>query len=215
MKRFPSTPYSFTRPAVRPLCHHFIDSTHALIAASTPCRLVNLCGCHLRGTAPRLGDLTVPLIRPAMGNQRPGRAAHLVGQRYPPIGTTHARRTEPDWAEIHRQMKRPGATLQALHGEYLAENLNGLQRSQFCELYRRWCRAIKSYLRQTHAAGDKAFVDYAGPTIPVHDAATGRVLKAQIFVGVLGASNYTYAEAHWSPVRASLSRTEITFWSMT
>ncbi len=117
---------------------------------------------------------------------------------YPPIGTTQARRPEPDWAEVHRQMKRPGATLQALHGEYLAENLNGLQRSQFCELYRRWCRTIKSYLRQTHAAGEKAFVDYAGPTIAVHDAATGQVLKAQIFVGVLGASNYTYAEAHWS-----------------
>jgi transposase len=122
----------------------------------------------------------------------------LEQRLYPPISTTQTRRPEPDWAEVHRQMKRPGATLQALHGDYLAENLNGLQRSQFCELYRRWCRTIKSYLRQTHAAGGKVFVDYAGPMIAVHDAASGQVLKAQIFVGVLGASNYTYAEAHWS-----------------
>lgn len=124
---------------------------------------------------------------------------HELEQRlYPSVVSMPARRPEPDWAEVHRQMKRPGATLQALHGEYLAENLNGMQRSQFCALYRRWCRTIKSYLRQTHAAGDKVFVDYAGPTMAVHDAATGEILRAQIFVGVLGGSNYTYAEAHWS-----------------
>ncbi len=117
---------------------------------------------------------------------------------YPPLPTMRVRRPEPDWGEVHRELKRPGATLQALHDEYLAANLNGLQRSQFCALYRRWCKTIKSYLRQTHAAGDKVFVDYAGPTIPVHDAASGQTLKAQVFVGVLGASNYTYAEAHWS-----------------
>lgn len=122
----------------------------------------------------------------------------LEHRLYPPMGATQARRPEPDWADVHRQIKRPGATLQVLHGEYLAENLSGMQRSQFCALYRQWCRTIKSYLRQTHVAGEKAFVDYAGPTMSVHDAASGQVLKAQIFVGVLGASNYTYAEAHWS-----------------
>jgi len=122
----------------------------------------------------------------------------LEHRLYPPLPATGARRPEPDWADVHRELKRPGGTLQALHDEYLAANLNGMQRSQFCALYRRWCRTIKSYLREVHAAGDKAFVDYAGPTMPVHDAATGQVFMAQVFVGVLGASNYTYAEAHWS-----------------
>lgn len=95
-------------------------------------------------------------------------------------------------------MQLPGATLQQLHTEYLAAHPDGMQRSQFCAPYRKWCRSLKSYLRQTHLAGDKVFVDYAGPTIAVHDAASGQVLRAQVFVGVLGASNYTYAEAHWS-----------------
>ena len=74
--------FSFTRPAVRPLCHHFIDSTHALFAASTPIAVVDLRSHRLRGTAPGLGALPIPLIRPAMGNDRPGRACHLVGQRH-------------------------------------------------------------------------------------------------------------------------------------
>lgn len=122
----------------------------------------------------------------------------LEHRLYPPLPATGARRAEPGWAEVHRELKLPGATLQALHDEYLAANPNGMQRSQFCNLYRRWCRTLKTYMREVHAAGDKVFVDYAGPTMSVHDAATGQVFTAQIFVGTLGASNYTYAEATWS-----------------
>ncbi|MEO6855939.1 MAG: IS21 family transposase [Rhodoferax sp.] len=105
---------------------------------------------------------------------------------------------EPDWAEVHRELQRSGATLTAQHAEYLAIHLNGMQRSHFCAKYRHWAKHLKSYLRQTHIAGECVFVDYAGPTMEVHDAASGQVLKAQIFVAVLGASNYTYAEATWS-----------------
>lgn len=123
----------------------------------------------------------------------------LEHRLYPPLHPGGAvRRAEPDWAVVHAELKRPGATLQQLHNEYLADNLNGLQRSQFCALYRKWAKTNKSYLRQAHAAGDKAFVDYAGPTMAVHDATSGLILTAQIFVGVLGASSYTFAEAHWS-----------------
>ena len=53
-------------------------------------------------------------------------------------------------------------------------------------------------MRQTHRAGEKLFVDYAGHTVPVIDEATGEIRPAQIFVAVLGASNYTYAEATWT-----------------
>ena len=50
-------------------------------------------------------------------------------------------------------------------------------------------------LRQTHRAGEKTFVDYAGATIPIHDPATGEIHPAAVFVAVLGASSYTFAEA--------------------
>lgn len=53
-------------------------------------------------------------------------------------------------------------------------------------------------MRQTHPAGERLFVDYAGQTVEVADAATGEVRVAQVFVAVLGASNYTYAEATWT-----------------
>jgi len=53
-------------------------------------------------------------------------------------------------------------------------------------------------MRQLHRAGEKLFVDYCGPTVPIVDAATGEVGQAQVFVAVLGASSYTYAEATWT-----------------
>jgi len=109
-----------------------------------------------------------------------------------------ARRPQPNWAEVHRELKQSGGTLKALHEDYLAEHPDGLQLSQFCSLYNIWTKSLKSYLRQTHIAGQNVFVDYAGPTVKVHDAQTGQIQTAQVFVGALGASNYVYAEAHWS-----------------
>src|SRR3546814_16615196 len=53
-------------------------------------------------------------------------------------------------------------------------------------------------MRQTHAAGEKLFVDFAGDTVSVFDGLTGEVREAKVFVAVLGASNYTYAEARFS-----------------
>ncbi|MFT4584797.1 MAG: hypothetical protein ACI8XZ_004562 [Gammaproteobacteria bacterium] len=70
--------------------------------------------------------------------------------------------------------------------------------SAFCERYRAWRGHLDVVMRQTHIAGDKLFVDYAGHTMPVIDRATGEIRQAQIFVAVLGASNYTYAEATWT-----------------
>ncbi len=107
----------------------------------------------------------------------------------------------PDWAEVHRELKakkRTGITLQLLWLEYKEEHPYGLQYSQFCERYRRWRGGLDLVLRQEHRAGEKAFVDFAGQTVPVVDRGTGEIREAEIFVGVLGASNYTYAEACWS-----------------
>lgn len=108
------------------------------------------------------------------------------------------RRPEPSWEVVHQELKAKGATLQTLHQEYLEVHPDGMGYSHFCNLYRQWQRALKRYMRQPHPAGERAFVDYTGPTIAIHDMQTGEIRKAQIFVGILGASNYTYAEAHWS-----------------
>ncbi|MBM7422623.1 transposase [Spongiibacter marinus] len=70
--------------------------------------------------------------------------------------------------------------------------------SQFCDLYRQWSKRQKRSMRQIHKAGEKCFVDYCGQTVPIVNGGTGEIREAQIFVGVLGASNYTYAEATFS-----------------
>jgi len=106
-------------------------------------------------------------------------------------------RPEPDWEYIHGEMKKKGVTRQLLWQEYKEVYSDGYQSTQFCDLYARWKRKLKISLRQTHKAGEKTFVDYAGQTVPVINRHTGEVREAQIFVAVLGASNYTYAEATW------------------
>lgn len=109
------------------------------------------------------------------------------------------RRPLPDWKSVYDEMKakrRTGVTLQLLWLEYKEANPDGLQYSQFCEYYRRWRGRLDRVLRQEHKAGDKVFVDFAGQSVPIVDRTTGEVLfEAQIFVAVLGASNYTYAQA--------------------
>lgn len=104
----------------------------------------------------------------------------------------------PDFAETHRELRRKGVTKMLLWTEYKAAHPDGLMYSSFCERYRAWRGQLDVVMRQTHRAGDKLFVDYAGHTMPVIDRMTGEVRQAQIFVAVLGASNYTYAEATWS-----------------
>jgi transposase len=104
----------------------------------------------------------------------------------------------PDFAWIHEQLRRhKHVTLQLLWEEYKQVHPDGYQYSQFCEHYRRWARKVDVVLRQEYRAGEKMFVDHAGPTIPVVNQETGEVQQASIFVAVLGASNYAYAEATW------------------
>ena len=120
------------------------------------------------------------------------------------VKTSSPARPLPDWSHIHKEIRRQGVTLQLLNFEYLEEHPDGYQYSQFCDLYRQWQKKLDLVMRQEHRAGEKMFLDFAGQTIPVVDARTGVVTEAQIFVAVLGASNYTYAEAfpsqelpHW------------------
>jgi transposase len=108
------------------------------------------------------------------------------------------RRVEPDWAALVREMKRPGVNLTVLWEEYSAAHSGGYRYSRFCELYREFERRLSPTMRQHHLAGEKVFVDYSGKTVPIVDPRSGEIRPAQIFVGVLGASNYTYAEASWT-----------------
>jgi transposase len=111
----------------------------------------------------------------------------------------HRRRIEPDWAAIHRELKRKHVTLSILWDEYIERDPEGYRYSRFCELYRSWEAKLSVTMRQIHVGGDKLFVDYAGDTVPVIvDRLTGEVRQAQIFVAVMGASNFTYVEATWT-----------------
>jgi transposase len=106
-----------------------------------------------------------------------------------------AQRAVPDWVAVHTELRRPGVTLFLLWQEYKAACPNGFQYSWFCDHYQAWLGRRDRVMRQTHRAGEKLFVDFCGPTVPIVDPATGEIRPAQIFVAVLGASNYTYAEA--------------------
>ena len=118
-----------------------------------------------------------------------GRAGTETGQR---------RRVEPDWVALARELKRPGVTMTILWEEYREAHPDGYGYSRFCDLLRGFERRLTPVMRQHHVAGEKAFVDYSGKRIGIVDPTTGEVREAEIFVGVLGASNLTYAEATWT-----------------
>jgi transposase len=105
------------------------------------------------------------------------------------------RRAEPDWSVLAREIKRPGVNLMVLWEEYRDAQPDSYGYSRFCDLFRAFEKRLSPVMRQHHVAGDKLFVDYSGKKVPIADAVTGEVREAEIFVGVLGASNYTYAEA--------------------
>ena len=116
----------------------------------------------------------------------------------PAAPSTEVRRVLPVWGHIHTELRRKHVTLQLLWEEYRLEHSDGYSYSRFCELYQQFAGTVDVSMRQTHTAGDKAFVDYSGDGLEVIDSATGEIRQAEIFVGVLGASSYSYAEATWS-----------------
>lgn len=105
---------------------------------------------------------------------------------------------QPDWSYIHTELRRKGVTLSLLWEEYRGVHPDGYGYSRYCELYTRWEGKLSPVMRQRHPAGERLFVDYAGHTVDVVCPKTGEVRTAQIFVGTMGASNYTYVEASWT-----------------
>ncbi|MHC4894586.1 MAG: IS21 family transposase [Planctomycetota bacterium] len=118
----------------------------------------------------------------------------LYGKR-PGPGTS---RPLPDPVHIHTERQKRGVTLELLHLEYLAEHPDGYRYTAFCDHYRRWLKKRRLSMRQLHRAGEKLFIDYSGDTAEVVDPHTGEVRAVEVFVAVLGASNYTYVEATWT-----------------
>jgi len=116
----------------------------------------------------------------------------------PPAAASKKPRPQPDWAAIHQELRRPGVTLQLLWGEHRNVHPDGYGYSRFVERFREWEARLTPTMRQTHVAGERLFVDYAGTTLDVIEGLTGEVRKAQLFVAVLGASSLTFAEATWT-----------------
>jgi transposase len=105
----------------------------------------------------------------------------------------------PDFAQVQRELSRRGVTRFLLWREYKAEQPQGLQYTAFCVQYRKFLeRTAEPVMRFEHRAGEKCFVDYAGQRVGIIDRHSGEIREAQIFVAVLGCSNYTYAEATWT-----------------
>ncbi len=123
-------------------------------------------------------------------------------QSDPATPPTHPK---PDFASMERELRHKGVTRQLLWLEYKELHPDGYGYSQFCNLYNIWRRQLSVVMRQDHKAGEKLFVDFPGLTIPIYDGKTLELsFHAQLFVAVLGASNYLYAEAlrdqgleHW------------------
>lgn len=120
--------------------------------------------------------------------------AQLEARLYPP--KPHALAIVlPDFAEIQRELSQAGVTRELLWREYKTQQPGGLGYTAFCVRYRRWLKSADPVMRFEHRAGEKLFVDYAGHTVPLIDRHSGEISQAQIFVAVLGCSNYTFAEA--------------------
>lgn len=118
---------------------------------------------------------------------------------FPPPPPPGSVRQMPDYAAIHRELQsRKHVTLHLLWQEYKEQQPDGYQYSWFCQHYREWAGQLDVVMRHEHRAGEKMFVDYAGQTVNIIDCETGEMKPAQIFVAVLGASNYTFAEATFS-----------------
>ena len=104
-------------------------------------------------------------------------------------------RASMDLPWVHRELRRKGVTLQLLWQEYREAHLDAptYQYTQFCQHYGDYAHSLRRSMRQVHRAGEKLFIDFAGPTVGIVNPDTGELRRAHIFVAVLGASNYTYA----------------------
>lgn len=170
--------------------------TQRQIARSLSLGVGTVCGCLRRAEA---AELSWPLG----AEVDDARLEALLSPQHAAKGVA-AGRGLPDLARIHEELRRPGVTLQLLWVEYLRDHPDGYRYTQFCEHYRRFRRTLSPSMRHVHRGGEKLFVDFAGQRPWIVDRRTGQPIAGELFVGALGASSYTYAEAvpsqqlpHW------------------
>ena len=170
--------------------HHELKHKHREIAASCKISSSTVTDCLKRFT---VSGLSWPLPASMLHEE-------LEARLYRVKPCDSPARPVPDWEYVHRELRRKDAhlTLGLLWEEYRAAHEDGYEYSWFCDAYRRWSGQLEPVLRQRHRWGERTFVDYAGDTVTVVDPQTGEAREAQIFVAVLGASNYTFVEATWS-----------------
>ena len=124
--------------------------------------------------------------------------AELEAQLFPKAQyAATVERAPIDFGWVHRELPKPGVTLQLLWSEYV-QSVRGrepYQYSQFCALYTAWRSKLDLVMRQVHRAGEKAFIDYSGKKPTIIDAQTGEEREVELYVMALGASNYTFAES--------------------
>jgi transposase len=97
--------------------------------------------------------------------------------------------------QMERELKKVGVSVQIMWEEYIKENPDGYQSSQFRVHYKNWGKRVNPVMHMTHKSGDKMYVDYAGKTLSIRDKLSGEITEVQFFVAILGASQYTYCEA--------------------
>jgi transposase len=107
---------------------------------------------------------------------------------------------------VHQELKRPGVTLMLLWEEYATGNPLAYKYTSFCVKYAEFAKSQQRSMRQVHIAGEKLFVDYAGDTVPIVDAATGEITQAQIFVATLGRVELHLRLRHAAPDHRRLDR---------
>jgi transposase len=126
--------------------------------------------------------------------------AEVEARLFKVVGRNEPLRRAPiDMAWVHQELRKTGVTLQLLWSEYVAQvsperGLAPYQYSQFCDLYAGFRAKVDLSMRQVHRAGEKVFIDYSGKKPRIVDPLTGEVTDVELFVAVLGASNYTFAE---------------------
>lgn len=174
---------------------HLLCLIHGGASTREVCRILGLARSTVQDNVKRAA--VAGLSWPLPGDLTDDALEQLLFTR--PGNKTGARlRAEPDWASLVGEMKKPGVTMMLLWEEYRAVHPDGYGYSRFCELFSHFERRLAPSMRQDHVAGDKVFVDYSGKKLAIADPATGEVREAEIFVAVLGASGYTFAEASWT-----------------
>lgn len=123
-----------------------------------------------------------------------------------------SKRVLPDWEQIHAELRKKGMTLMLLWREYREQHLDGVGYSRFCEHYQRYVKQVSPVMRQVHKAGEKSFVDYAGMTVPWIEPTTGELHEAQVFVGSLGASQFTFVDVTASQSLPDWINSHIRMW---